>query len=152
MGGVKSGGGGMSMSGISVSEDAVNLYYLMRLKSTYQWALWRIDDAGTSVVIAGVGEPGSSYDDFVAALPDNDCRYGVFDYQYTTPDGQQLSKLVFLNWAPDSARVKAKMMYASTKDFFKQQLDGLSVEFQASDLDEVQEEDVAAAVKALKRT
>lgn len=28
--------------------------------------------------------------------------------------------------APDSARVKAKMMYASTKDFFKTHLDGIS--------------------------
>ena len=29
--------------------------------------------------------------------------------------------------APDSARVKAKMMYASTKDYFKTHLDGLSL-------------------------
>lgn len=42
--------------------------------------------------------------------------------------------------APDSARVKSKMMYASTKDFFKSHLDGLSLEFQASDLDEVSEQ------------
>ena len=37
------------------------------------------------------------------------------------------------------------MMYASTKDFFKSHLDGLSLEFQASDLDEVSEQ-VGAAV------
>jgi cofilin len=36
--------------------------------------------------------------------------------------------------------VKAKMMYASTKDYFKSHLDGLSLEFQASDLDEISEE------------
>lgn len=32
------------------------------------------------------------------------------------------------------------MMYASTKDFFKSHLDGLSLEFQASDRDEVGEQ------------
>lgn len=32
------------------------------------------------------------------------------------------------------------MMYASTKDFFKSHLDGLSLEFQASDLDEISEQ------------
>jgi hypothetical protein len=42
--------------------------------------------------------------------------------------------------APDSARVKAKMMYASTKDFFKSHLDGLSLEFQASELDDISEQ------------
>lgn len=64
------------MSGISVSEDAVNLYYLIRARSTYRWALWRIDDSGTQVVVADVGEPGSSYTEFLGALPENDCRYG----------------------------------------------------------------------------
>jgi hypothetical protein len=32
------------------------------------------------------------------------------------------------------------MMYASTKDFFKSHLDGISLEFQASDLEEVSEQ------------
>lgn len=67
---------GSSMSGISLTEDAVNLYYLMRARSTYRWALWQIDDSGTCVVISDVGDPASTFDDFVAALPENDCRYG----------------------------------------------------------------------------
>ena len=137
------------MSGIGVSEDAINLYYLIRAKSTYKWALWQIDEKGTTVVIADVGDPTSTYDQFLAALPEHDCRYGLFDYQYTAPDGNVMNKLVFLNWAPDTARVKAKMMYASTKDFFKGHLDGISAEFQASDLDEISEESVRDAVRAL---
>ena len=32
--------------------------------------------------------------------------------------------------SPDTSRVKAKMMYASTKDFFKSYLEGLAVELQ----------------------
>ena len=32
------------------------------------------------------------------------------------------------------------MMYASTKDFFKSHLDGLSLEFQASELDDISEQ------------
>ncbi|GAB4821375.1 hypothetical protein N2152v2_008421 [Parachlorella kessleri] len=151
MGGIKPKNGGTSMSGISITEDAVNLFYLMKAKSTYRWALWQIDESGSSVVIAAVGSKDASYGDFLTALPDSDCRYGVFDYRYTNNDGQAITKLVFLNWAPDAARVKSKMMYASTKDFFKSHLDGISAEFQASDLDEISEEEVSAAVKALKR-
>ncbi len=70
----------------------------------------------------------------------------MFDYTFTTPDGNVLNKLVFLNWAPDTAQVRSKMMYASTKDFFRQQLDGISAEFQASDMDDVSEELVVEAV------
>lgn len=50
--------------------------------------------------------------------------------------------------APDSARVKSKMMYASTKDFFKGYLDGLSIELQASEQDDLREGDVGDAVRA----
>lgn len=48
--------------------------------------------------------------------------------------------------APDSAKVKNKMMYASTKDFFKSFLDGLGVEMQASEKDDIRESDMANAV------
>ena len=152
MGGVKPKNSGTSMSGISVTDDAINLFYLIKAKCAYKWATWKIDDAGSQVVIAAVGDPSSSnYTEFLASLPEADCRYGLFDYQYLTSEGQRLNKLVFYNWAPDNAKVKAKMMYASTKDFFKGQLDGISLEFQASEVEEIEESEVAAAVSALKR-
>jgi len=40
------------------------------------------------------------------------------------------------------------MMYASTKDFFKSFLDGISVELQACDLDNITEKDIADAVRS----
>lgn len=51
--------------------------------------------------------------------------------------------------APDVARIKAKMMYASTKDFFKGYLDGLSIELQANDLDDITEDAICDAVKSV---
>ena len=50
--------------------------------------------------------------------------------------------------APDSARIKSKMMYASTKDFFKGFLEGVAVELQGSDLDDITEKDVADTVRS----
>lgn len=151
LGGAKSVSSGTSMSGIRLSQDAVNIFYHVRSKSAYKWVLWKIDETGTTVVIDAVGNPGSSYESFLNALPKADCRYGVFDYQLKLPDGGVLNKLVFLNWAPDNAKVKSKMMYASTKDFFKGHLDGMSAEFQASDLDEISEKEISEVVAALKR-
>ena len=56
--------------------------------------------------------------------------------------------LLFLSRAPDTARIKAKMMYASTKDFFKGYLDGLSIELQGSDLDDISEQEASSAVRS----
>ena len=74
--------------------------------------------------------------------------YAVYDYEHTNSEGRAFNKLVFLNWAPDAAAVKAKMMYASTKDFFRGHLDGVAVELQASEPSDLDEGEVAAAVQA----
>ena len=50
--------------------------------------------------------------------------------------------------APDSSRIKSKMMYASTKDFFKGYLEGLNIEMQVNDIDELDEKEVAEAVRS----
>jgi len=45
----------------------------------------------------------------------NECCYAVIDVAVSKADGRQLSKLVFLTWAPDSCKIREKMKYASTK-------------------------------------
>ena len=37
------------MSGIAVSDDAINLFYYMKAKSAYQWAMWGINGKGDEV-------------------------------------------------------------------------------------------------------
>ena len=61
---------------------------------------------------------------------------------------KQLDMALFPCRAPDAAKIKAKMMYASTKDFFKGFLDGLSVEMQANDVGDISEQDVSEAVRS----
>lgn len=150
-GAAKASANGKSMSGISLNADAVEVFYLVRSKSKYRWVIWRINDDSTEVVIEKLGDPSSTYNDFLRELPQEDCRYAVYDYDFVGPDGQNHSKIVFINWAPDVAKVKSKMMYASTKDFFKSNLEGLSVEFQGSDFEEISNEEIGSAVKALKK-
>lgn len=41
----------------------------------YRWAMWKINDAGTEVVISAVGPKDSAYDSFLQALPAADCRF-----------------------------------------------------------------------------
>ena len=51
--------------------------------------------------------------------------------------------------APDTAKIKAKMMYASTKDFFKGHLDGVSIELQANEHDDITEDAIGDSVKSV---
>lgn len=39
------------------------------------------------------------YDDFAAELPDNDCRYAVFDFEYQKPNDEGVrNKICFIFW------------------------------------------------------
>ena len=38
------------------------------------------------------------YDDFVNAIPKDEPRYCVVDFEYTTEDGRKQEKLVFVFW------------------------------------------------------
>jgi cofilin len=135
--------GKKSMAGIAVREDCVDLFTHMKTRSAYRWATFKVDSTGREVVIDAVGARaggGGAYAEFTSALPDLECRYGVYDYEYSSADRGTFHRLVFVSWAPDNAPIKTKMMYASTKDFFKAFCDGVGAELQATDRDELAEE------------
>ncbi|KAI8470585.1 MAG: actin-depolymerizing factor AdfA [Monoraphidium minutum] len=140
--------GKCSMAGIGLAEDCVNLFMHLKTRSAYKWMTFKVDDSGKTVVPDKVAAKGSTYEEFVAALPPNECRYAVFDYEYVSPERGIFSKIVFVNWAPDTAAIKAKMMYASTKDFFKGFLDGIGAELHATDDSELSEEEIRSRVTA----
>lgn len=140
--------GKVSMAGIAINEDCVNIFMHLKSRSAYKWITFKVDDSGKMVIPEKVGAKTSNYQEFVAALPSNECRYGVFDYEYTSAERGSFSKIVFINWAPESAHIKTKMMYAATKDFFKGFMEGTGAEIQASELSEVSEEEIEAKVVA----
>lgn len=140
--------GKKSMSGIELDETCVNLFMHMKTRSSFKWLIFKVDNSGKRVVPDKIGDKNSSYNDFICALPDNQCRYAVYDYEYTSPERGTFKKLVFLLWAPDSCGMRPKMMYASTKDFFKGFLDGIGAELQANEPSELSEEEMQERVVA----
>ncbi|EPY79775.1 hypothetical protein CB1_000886009 [Camelus ferus] len=56
-------------------------------------------------------------------LPLNDCRYALYDATYETKESKK-EDLVFIFWAPESAPLKSKMIYASSKDAIKKKFTG----------------------------
>jgi cofilin len=119
----------MSNTGVSVNQAVITEFNEFKLRGKFRYMVFKLNNTNEEVVIDKTGAPGAPYSEFLAALPDNDCRYAVYNAEYTTDDGER-AKFVFFLWAPDSAKVKAKMLYAGTKDTVKKSLQGLQVEVQ----------------------
>ncbi|KAL4384974.1 hypothetical protein GQ457_15G002190 [Hibiscus cannabinus] len=117
-------------------DDECKLKFLeLKARRNYRYIIFKIHEQ--RVVVDKVGSPTSTYEEFTASLPANECRYAVFDFDFTTDENCQKSKIFFIAWAPDTSRVRSKMVYASSKDRFKRELDGIQVELQATDPSEM---------------
>eukprot|EP00056_Hartaetosiga_gracilis_P019323 m.13707 g.13707 ORF g.13707 m.13707 type:complete len:139 (-) comp7598_c0_seq1:122-538(-) len=126
-------------SGVEVTEECLDAFESLKMGKAHKFVLFRINDDNTQITVeeSGTGD----WDEFISKLPKDDGRYGLFDFEYTLNDGGQRSKILFIQWAPDSAKIKKKMLYASSVDAFKKQLPGVTV-IHASDYDELEKDDI----------
>ncbi|XP_058082894.1 actin-depolymerizing factor [Magnolia sinica] len=126
-----------SASGMAVNDDCKLRFLELKAKRNFRFIVFKIDERIQQVMVERLGEPHESYDDFAACLPANECRYAVYDFDFTTNENCNKSKIFFVAWSPDTSRVRSKMLYASSKDRFKRELDGIQVELQATDPSEM---------------
>lgn len=130
-----------------MTDDVVTAYQELKLGHTARYVLLRLSDDLTQVIVEKKAGPTATYSQFIADLPKNDCRYAIYDFEYDHKGEGQRSKILFVVWAPDSSKIKAKMLYASTKDAVRKKLVGVGVEVQACDVDEIDEETILERVQ-----
>ncbi|KAF8820477.1 actin depolymerizing factor ADF [Cardiosporidium cionae] len=102
-------------SGLGVEENCISTFNEMKIRKTCRWITYAISGEKIAIEKKGSGD----INEFQKALPENDCRYGVFD---STVKG----KIYFVLWSPDNAPVKPRMMYAASKDALIKRLDGVA--------------------------
>ncbi|GAB4861788.1 Actin-depolymerizing factor 10 [Ancistrocladus abbreviatus] len=126
-----------SASGMAVDDDCKLKFLELKAKRNHRFIVFKIEEKMQQVMVDKLGGPNETYEDFARSLPANECRYAVYDYDFTTDENCQKSKIFFIAWSPDTSKVRSKMLYASSKDRFKRELDGIQVELQATDPSEM---------------
>lgn len=87
-----------SFSGMGVADETKNIFLDLKKKKAHRYVIFRIDDKEKEVIVEKQGAPWESYDDFTAALPTDDCRFAVYDFDFVTEDNCQKSKIFFIAW------------------------------------------------------
>jgi cofilin len=83
-------------SGMAVHDDCKLKFQELKAKRSYRFIVFKIEQQ--QVVIDKIGEPTETYDDFQASLPADECRYAVYDFDFTTSENCQKSKIYFIAW------------------------------------------------------
>ncbi|KAJ6508445.1 actin depolymerizing factor [Mycena sanguinolenta] len=123
-------------SGVPVNPECVNEYQALKLGKKIKYLIFGLNATNTEIVVVKKSE-SPKYDDFIADLPEAECRWAVYDFEFEKEGGGKRSKLVFVAWGPDDAKIKAKMVFAASKDALRRSLDGIAVEIQGTDFSEV---------------
>lgn len=121
----------------------------LKLRKKYRYVIYKLNDDNTSIVIEKKVESCDNYENFLGELPEDDCRYVVYDFEFEKSPGEGMrNKICFIVWVPDTSKVRQKMLYASSKDAIRKKLAGVATEIQATDMSEVSNEAVLEKVKA----
>lgn len=125
-------------SGVAVSDNCKTAFQDIKLGHKYRYVVYCLTEDFKQIVVEKLAEPSSTYDEFLkdmkAAEDVDQCRFAVFDAEFSTKDGQPRNKIVFFMWSPERAKIKQKMVYAASKDALKKALgEGIGKEVQAND-------------------
>ncbi|SCW00901.1 LAFE_0D00628g1_1 [Lachancea fermentati] len=127
----------MSRSGVAVADESLSAFNDLKLGKKYKFVLFGLNDDKTQIVVKETSTE-QDYDAFLEKLPENECLYAVYDFEYEIGGNEgKRSKIIFFTWSPDTAPIRSKMVYASSKDALRRALNGISTDVQGTDYSEV---------------
>ncbi|ETN68631.1 Cofilin/tropomyosin-type actin-binding protein [Necator americanus] len=111
-------------SGVKVDPSCKNAYDLLHNKHQHSFIIFKIDKNDTAIVVEKVGDKGAPYSEFVEEMRKavdggKECRYAAVDVEVQvqrqgTEGGSKLNKVIFVQYCPDEAPVRRRMLYASS--------------------------------------
>ncbi|KAI5841921.1 hypothetical protein DFP73DRAFT_574148 [Morchella snyderi] len=114
----------------------------LKLGKKVKYIIYKLSDDKKCIEVEKHSE-STDYDSFIGDLPENECRYAIYDFEYELEAGEGTrNKLCFYAWSPDDAPVRSKMVYASSKEALRRSLTGIHAEIQGTDYSEVSHETV----------
>lgn len=81
---------------MAVNDECKLKFLELKAKRNYRFIVFKIENQ--EVVVEKLGGPEETYEDFSACLPEDECRYAVFDFDFITSENCQKSKIFFIAW------------------------------------------------------
>ncbi|KAJ7600888.1 actin cross-linking [Mycena floridula] len=128
-------------SGVNVDPDCVTKYNELKLGKKMQYIIFNLNSDNTAIIVEKTST-SKDYEEFLTDLPETECRWAVYDFEFEKEGAGKRNKLCFYSWSPDDAKIKNKMVFASSKDALRKALVGISVDVQGTDSSEIAHEAV----------
>jgi cofilin len=72
-------------------------YQALKLGKKHKYILFGLDKDNKEIIVQKCSE-SVDYDDFLNDLPETECKWAVYDFEFEKEDGGKRNKLVFYSW------------------------------------------------------
>jgi len=124
-------------------DEAVAATYKKLFQRKARFMTVKVDkvDEHDVVCVDVAGEKTATFDDFLAAMPQDECRFAAYNLEWTHEE-RLMEKVVFIFYSPDTVKdKKARFTYAQYKDKVQQKMDNSARTFQINDHADLKESD-----------
>lgn len=130
----------MSMSGVSIDPSCIDVYNKIKTCKT-KCCLFKINDQGNKIIPVEESQLKYSrnpnpenFEKFTSLFSSKQCVYAVYNVSLACQSDSGLKtvreKIVFITWAPSSAKIKDKMLLASSSAALKKSCVGMAHDMQ----------------------
>jgi len=128
-------------SGVGVNSECLEVFQALKLRKKSKYIIFKLNKDKTEIVVEK-SSTSTEYEDFLGDLPEAVCCWAVYDFEFENEEGNPRNKLVFVQWSPDDAKIKDKMVTASSRDALRRSFQGIGIDVQGTDVSEVAYETV----------
>lgn len=121
----------MSLSGVNVPENTIDVYEKKRFDKTEGGLVLKIDE--DKIIIESDNE--GDFSGLVNKLPEAEPRYVLYDVPVKNRANLEDLRTIFLFWMPMSSPVRLRMHYASTKSIINNNFRGIAMQIQEEEKD-----------------
>lgn len=81
-----------------MNPQCLEAYQELKLGKKSKYIVFTLSKDNTEIVVEKTGSLSATYDDFLGDLPEADCRWAVYDFDFEKEDGGKRSKITFFSW------------------------------------------------------
>jgi cofilin len=83
-------------SGVGVNPTCIETFQELKLRKKAKYIIFTLNRENTEIVVDKTSA-SQSYEEFLADLPETECRWAVYDFEFEKQEGKR-NKICFFSW------------------------------------------------------
>lgn len=87
----------LQASGVGVNPDCLQTFQALKLKKEHKYIIFNLNKDFSEIVVEKTSSD-TDYDAFLADLPETECRWAIYDFEFEKEGAGKRNKIIFISW------------------------------------------------------